>query len=164
MKNLIILLISVSLLSACEIFGDRPVTISSSCDMVCKKGGGDPLKGSDPAPDQTCVVYSFDDDSTLTLMHYNAGFNCCTAAILTDIRVEGDSLIITEKGKELGCKCNCLYHVEHKVFNLKPRIYHVRFVEDLVIPDSSLLGFDIDLKHKPEGNVCVVRGGDPWVL
>ncbi|MFH0762001.1 MAG: hypothetical protein V2A67_10915 [Bacteroidota bacterium] len=164
MKKLIILLVSASLLAACEIFGDRPVTISSSCDLVCKKGGGDPLKGSDPAPDQTCVVYSFDDDSTLTMMHYNAGFNCCPEKILTDVRVEGDSLIITEKGKEVGCKCNCLFHVELKVYNLKPRTYHVRFEEDLFVPDSSRLVFDINLKNTPGGNACVTRSAYPWGL
>lgn len=161
MKNLLIILLAISLLSACEMFGDRPVTISSSCDMVCKRGG-DPLKGSDPGPDQTCVVYSFDDDSTLTLMHYNAGFNCCPEKILTDVRVAGDSLVITEKGKETGCKCNCLFHVELKVYNLKPRAYHVRFEEDLFVPDSSQLVFDIDLKDAPGGSVCVDRSVYPW--
>ena len=164
MKNLIILLLSVSLLSACEIFGDKPVTISSTCDLVCKVGGGDLLKGYSLTSDQTCVVYSFDDDSTLTLMHYNAGFNCCPEKILTDVRVTGDSLIITEKGKELGCKCNCLFHVELKVYNLKPRTYHVRSEEDLFVPDSSRLVFDINLKDAPGGNACVTRSTYPWGL
>jgi len=163
MKNLIILLLSFSLLAACEMSGDKPVTISSSCDMICKVGG-DLLKTSDPASDQTCVVYTFDNDSTLTLMHYNAGFNCCPGKILTDVRVEGDSLVIIEKGKELGCKCNCLFHVELKVYNLKKGVYHVRFDEDLEVPDSTRILFDLDLKNKPEGDFCVGRTNYPWGL
>ncbi len=162
MKNLTILLLSVFLLASCELFRDKAVRIESLSDMECKSGSGNLLKSDAPGPDQTCVDYSFDQDSTLTIMHYNAGFNCCPGAILTDVSVEGDSLIIIEKGREVGCKCNCLFHVEMKVYNLKPKVYHVRFDEDLVVPDSLRLVFDIDLKHETAGSECVTRTLDPW--
>lgn len=161
--NGLLLAVMISgMLIACERFGENPgqLSISVTSDMECKTNG--PLKTNDPVPEQSCIHYSYDGDSLLTLVHYNAGFNCCPEGFAVDIEVKGDSLIIREDDAKQLCKCNCLYHLDIKVHNLPEDTYHVRIVEPYVGSSEPRLIFDLDLKKKPEGEYCVTRPEGWW--
>lgn len=138
--------------------GDLSVTVSS--DMVCK--GNTPLKSNDPVPENSCINYSYDGDSLLTLTHLNAGFNCCPERFAVDIEVKDDSLIIREDNVKLGCKCNCLYNLEILVHNLPADTYHVRFVEPYANHTMPQLMFDLNLKKNRVGQFCVTRPENWW--
>jgi len=136
------------------------LSVTNSSDMMCR--ANDPLKSNDPAPESSCINFSYDGDSLLTMMHYNAGFNCCPERFTVDIEVKGDSLIIREAELKQGCKCNCLFNLEIKVHNLPADTYHVRFVEPCVNHSISRLIFDLDLKKEPVGQFCVTRPEGWW--
>lgn len=147
--------------SACE----RPdhmgaLSISVSSDMTCKSTG--PLKSNDPAPETSCIKYSYDGDSLLTMVHYNAGFNCCPESFIVDIELKGDSLIIREDDAKHGCKCNCLYDLDLSVRNLRSGTYHVKIVESSANAGWPQLVFDMDLALRPIGEFCVTRNEGWW--
>jgi hypothetical protein len=160
--KLIFILLALVGICSCERQNTNlgPLSATVSSDMVCHNG--EPLKSGDPLPESSCIRYSYDGDSLLTLAHLNASFNCCPEKFLVDIEVKGDSLIIREENAKLGCKCNCIYNLDILVHNLPADTYHVRFVEPNVHGDKPQLVFDLDLKKKPEGEVCVTRGEGWW--
>ena len=135
----------------------QPVLTSTS-DLTCR--GMVPLKGDDPGPDKSCVRYSF-EGTTLTMTHYNAGFNCCPGKIFVDLQVRGDSLIIIEADSVQECRCTCRYDVDLTLENLNEGTYHVKFIEPLV-QNRGFLKFTLDLKAQPEGMICVTRDFIPW--
>jgi hypothetical protein len=136
------------------------LSVTSSSDMVCK--GNNALKSNDPAPEISCIQYSYDGDSLLVLHHVNAGFNCCPGSFSVDIEVKGDSLIIREDDVQHLCRCNCIYDLDIQVHNLPADSYHVRIVEPYVHPTWPHLIFDVDLAKKPEGEFCVTRQEGWW--
>lgn len=135
-------------------------SMSALYDMICKDY--DPLKGEEPGENQSCIFWEYDGDSTLTMTHYNAGFNCCPEEILTSMRISGDTLYVTERDSLQLCKCNCLYDIDFVVHNLKPQKYVVRFVEEYVIEPNPPLVFEIDLEEDLSGEVCQDRDYYPW--
>jgi hypothetical protein len=137
-----------------------PLSISVSSDMECKNGSS--LKSNDPAPELSCIRYSYDGDSILVIQHLNAAFNCCPEGFAIDIEVIGDSLIIREDDEKQLCKCNCLYDLEIRVRNLPADQYHIRIVEPYVSAAGNRLIFDLDLKNEPDGEFCVTRAADWW--
>ena len=159
MKRILFFTALVLLLGSCEKPQDVPTSLTSTSDVVCKSG--EDLKTGEPGKTQSCISFEYDGDSTLYMVHYNAGFNCCPEQILVDLEVKGDSLIITEDDLKQDCRCNCLFHVNITVHNLKRTKYHVKFIEPLARVES-LLVFDLDLKKKPTGQECVVRNYIPW--
>jgi len=112
-------------------------SMSASYDMVCKDFI--PLKSEAPGEDQSCVFWEYDGDSTLTMTHYNAGFNCCPEEILTSMKISGDTLYVTEREK-----------------------YVVTFIEEYVIAPDPPLVFEIDLENDLSGDVCQDRDYYPW--
>jgi hypothetical protein len=159
MKQLIFLTALVFLMASCEKPPDVSTSLTSTSDMQCKSGSD--LKTGEPGKTQSCISYEYDGDSTLYLVHYNAGFNCCPEQILVDFEVKGDSLIITEDDLKQDCRCNCLFHVNITIHNLKKTKYHVKIIEPLARVES-LLVFDLDLKKKATGQECVTRDYIPW--
>ena len=153
---------------ACGTFScERPggdlgsLSVSVASDMVCRASV--PLKSNDPPQENSCIRYSYDGDSVLTIKHLNAGFNCCPEKFAVDIEVKGDSLIIREDDFKQGCKCNCLYNLDILVHNIPADTYHVRFVEPYINHSEPQLIFDLDLKKEPEGQFCVTRGEGWWM-
>ena len=134
--------------------------LSDSYNMICKFL--DPLKGEDPAENQTCVDWEYDGDSTFTMTHFNSGFNCCPVAILTSMRMSGDTLYIAERDSMQLCRCNCLYDIDFVVHYLKPQKYVVRFIEPFVIDPMPPLVFEINLEEEMSGRVCQNRDYYPW--
>ncbi len=162
MKRLMFVVLVCGLFVACERQDNMgPLSISVSSDMICKSNGL--LKTGDPVPEQSCIKYSYDGDSLLTLMHFNAGFNCCPESFVMDIEVKGDSLIIREEDAKHGCKCNCLFNLDILVRNLPAGTYHVRVVESKIDYTWPQLSFDLDLKKEPEGEFCVTRPEGWWM-
>jgi hypothetical protein len=159
MKNLIYFAAMILILSACERQDGGVMYLTSDSDLVCRSGGG--LKTDDPLSNQSCIRFEYDGDSTLYMVHLNAGFNCCPEEILVDMEVKGDSILITENQRKAGCRCNCLFHVNLTVHNLERTKYHVKVMEPLARVDN-LLMFDLDLKKEPNGQVCVERSYYPW--
>ncbi len=136
------------------------LSISVTSDLVCK--GSALLKTNDPPPEVSCINYSYDGDSILSLQHLNAGFNCSPESVLADIEIKGDSLIIREDDSKHGAKCNCLYDIQITVRNLPAGQYHVRIVEPYVNYSWPRLMFDLDLKKTRTGEVCVTRPEGWW--
>lgn len=146
---------------ACERNSDpEPLSVTTKYDMICKGSGI--LKTNDPPSETSCINYSFDGDSLLTMMHYNAGFNCCPEGFAVDIEVKGDSLIIREDDLKHLCRCNCLYDLEIEVHNLPVGSYHVRIVESYAGYSWAPLVFDLDLKKEPTGKFCTTRTEGWW--
>lgn len=160
--RLIVAIVMAGFLVACERHdnGLGSLSVTNSSDIICI--ANDPLKSSDPVPESSCIKFSYDGDSLLTMMHNNAGFNCCPENFAVDIEVKGDSLIIREDDVKHLCRCNCLYNLEIKVHNLPADTYHVRFVEPYVHYSWPQLIFDLDLKKEPEGEFCVTRPEGWW--
>jgi len=161
--NIIFLLAAIAgLLVACN--KEDPVipdpSMSTSYDMICK--GLDPVKSEVPGKNQTCIKWEYDGDSTLSMTHYNAGFNCCPEAFLTSMQISGDTLYVTERDSMQLCRCNCLYDIDFVVHNLKPQKYVVRFIERYVIDPNPPLVFDIDLEKDLSGEVYQDRDYYPW--
>jgi len=161
MKPLISFIALALLLAACERQPDGVMYLTSDSDLICKSGGE--LKTNDPVASQSCIRYEFDGDSTLYMVHYNAGFNCCPGQIVVNMEVKGDSILITEDDLVSECRCNCLFHVNLTVHNLNRTKYHVKVIEPLARVDN-LLTFDLDLKKNPTGQACVERDYYPWNL
>ena len=139
-------------------FGTLSISVAS--DLVCKSGGL--LKTNSPALEVSCINYSYDGDSILSLQHLNASFNCCPEKFSVAIEVKGDSLIIYEDELKHGCKCNCVFDLDISVHNLPADKYHVRIVEPYVNYAWPRLIFDLDLKKTTSGQYCVTRPEGWW--
>ena len=161
-RSIVLLIPVFLLLPSCNNSDDEGRTpfLTESSDLVCKSFL--PLKGNQPGPGLSCVDYSYDGDSILTLSHLNSAFNCCPEDILVEFEIKGDSILITEDDKEELCKCNCLFDVEIKLHNIGKDKYHVRFKEPYVFQDSTRMTFPIDLENEPVGRFCVKRTYYPW--
>ncbi len=133
---------------------------SLATNMECKFGAG--LKGDEPGPNQSCVKWNYDGDSTLILKHFNAGFNCCPEEILIDFSIDGDVITITEDHQSQLCRCNCLYDLEITLHHIEAGKYTVQFVEPFVIEPKTPLVFTIDLEQVDNGKVCSNRDYYPW--
>lgn len=134
--------------------------LDSSCDLVCKSNA--PLKGEEPDRNQSCVFWEYDGEGILTMTHFNAGFNCCPEAILTSMKINGDTLEITERDSMQLCRCNCLYDVDFVIRDLKPGKYVVRIHEPFVIEPLLPLTFTLDLEAQVAGKACDYREYYPW--
>lgn len=121
-----------------------------------------PLKGSQPAQNQSCINYDYDGDSVLEIIHYNSAFNCCPEEVLTSFHLSNDTIYIAEDDAKELCRCNCLFNVEMTIHNLKPGQY-VLVIDEIYVEDKDqLMIFDIDLKKKPAGQFCKFRDFYPW--
>ena len=65
-----------------------------------------------------CIMHRWDGMGTLSLIHVNAGFNCCPGELTADIMIEDGLITIVEHEAESGCHCLCLYDVEYEITHL----------------------------------------------
>ena len=135
-------------------------SISSFTNLECVQRTE--VKANEPTSDYECVDWFFDGGHTLTLKHYNAGFNCCPEDILVSLKVHGDTLLITEDDAKELCRCNCLYDVDLTISNLEKKKWFVRIMEPLVNEEQQLLEFELDLSVGSSGRYCVYRDHYPW--
>ncbi len=161
-RNALILAIGILILSGCT-KEDEPSLdpyVSIYTDLECKDRG--PLKGDIPGSNQTCVKWDYDGDSTLNLIHYNSGFNCCPEEILIDFEISGDTIHITERDSMQQCRCNCLYDLELTIHHLEAKKYTLHFDEPFIIDPKQPLVFEIDLTQTSYGKFCEDRDFYPW--
>ncbi|MCX6828907.1 MAG: hypothetical protein NT002_06440 [candidate division Zixibacteria bacterium] len=101
-----------------------------------------------------CVTVEYDGKRVLRLKHINAVFNCCPDSILADIRISRDSITITERELNSGCRCLCNYDLDYEIINLKPDDYTVTFITPYLLPLMESLIFTIDLRVDTTGLYC----------
>lgn len=121
-----------------------------------------PLKGNQPGPGESCIHYFYDGDSTLEIIHYNSGFNCCPEEILTTFELLGDTIFITEDDAKELCRCNCLFNVEMTIHNIPPGKYVIKITEPYVEEENQVFIIDLDLENIPMDQVCKTREFYPW--
>lgn len=110
-----------------------------------------------------CFEYSFDSSGVLTVLHHNAGFNCCPDSIYADIEIDGQTITFDEhEGLSMPCHCLCLYDIEYRLENVTPEIYTLVFNDSYIHTGDSMLTGTIDLEVNPEGSYCQERGYYPW--
>lgn len=101
---------------------------------------------SDPWCDDD-VIELIVSEGTLTTVHSNATYNCCTLEFDVSLTVEGSLLRLVETEAVPGsCFCLCCYQIEATVAGLEPGSYTVEYcwedrgagetcyVEEIVIP------------------------------
>lgn len=119
------------------------------------------VKENDIPNDQSCIQFNY-DNNTLQINHYNAGFNCCPGNISAVFQKEGNTITITEKEEQAGCKCNCLFDVFMEIKDLKPGIYKIVIEELYVHKNDEKLNFEVDLRLLNNSMVCATRIHYPW--
>jgi hypothetical protein len=123
----------------------------------CKGLDGPPLAPGTAG--YTCVQYQYDGQGTLSLIHQNAGLNCCPVPTLT-VNIEDNTITITESDDGL-CDCYCLYDIEYRLKNLPSGSYRIVVTE--AIPSAGdPLDFVADLTQSLTGLFCVGRSDYPW--
>lgn len=121
------------------------------------------LKGkAQLSSDTDCVQYTFDRSNTLSIVHRNAGFNCCPLAIDVDLAVIGDTLRITETEQAALCDCDCLYDLEYQIHNLPPGVYVIDLPEMYMPNGDDPLRFTADIYNIAVDTFCVTRSEYPW--
>lgn len=121
-----------------------------------------PMKSTQPNEDNSCISYKYDGDSTLSIIHYNSGFNCCPEAIITSFEIRNDTIFIAEDDSLELCRCNCLFNVEMTIHNLPPAKYVISVKEPYVPEKEEKFVIDIDLENTLEDKFCIKREYYPW--
>jgi hypothetical protein len=107
----------------------------------------------------SCIQYAYDGAGILSLIHTDAGLNCCPQLTLT-VSVVGDTIFVTEVDSGL-CDCLCLYDLEYRVENLSAGTYRI-VVSEAVSSNGDPLDFWVDLAKSPTGTKCEDRLQYPW--
>lgn len=118
--------------------------------------------GYEYGPDNDCIVYNYQEDSTLKIKHINAGFNCCPEQIIAEVLFRNDSILIIENEINGFCDCYCLYDLLYEVKGLLPGKYVISVSELLLMPGSEKLEFEMDLSQVLNGSYCITRNNYPW--
>jgi hypothetical protein len=125
----------------------------------CKSG----FSQSSADRSQGCVQFTYDATSRkLTLVHVNAGFNCCPEEIKADVTVDNDTIRIVESQRGPNCRCDCLFDLHIVVENVPPRTFGVFVEEPLRNQQDVPIDFTIDLAKDTQGEHCVARNFYPW--
>lgn len=139
----------------------------SSTDPVGKltnhtdcKNGVEILK-NDIQNNQSCIEYNY-NDNTLSIIHFNAGFNCCPGRLSADIKIRDNIITIIENEEGASCECNCLYDLDFEIRNLKKGIYKIVFIEPYWKYEHNKISFEIDLNKVTNNTYCVERLFYPW--
>ncbi|MDD2622192.1 MAG: hypothetical protein WC142_03960 [Bacteroidales bacterium] len=138
---------------------EKRMQASLSSNEICKNN----LKSADETPDSiSCVEYQYNETTkTLTLVHINAGFNCCPGKLSCEVSFQNDTLRVEEFEKEASCHCCCLYDLNIAIKNIEKKSYHIQCIEPYA-KGLAPLCFDINLNHNYTGNYSVIRKQYPW--
>ncbi len=134
-------------------------------DFGCKSFAPGEKTDSIP-PDQECIEWQYDGESTLTLTHYNAGFNCCPEEFLADFEFVDDTIVVTEDEVLFngGCYCLCLFNVYYRIWDIQPGEYTMVLV-GLYTGDEEPLTCTLTLPKEPaSGECCIERDFYPWEI
>jgi hypothetical protein len=110
-----------------------------------------------------CIQFHYDAAAQkLTLVHINAGFNCCPEEIKAEVAVEKGVIRITESQRGANCRCDCLFDLNILVENVPAASFTVVVDEPLRNEKDTPIEFSIDLSKEVEGEHCVPRNFYPW--
>ncbi len=121
--------------------------------------------GTDAAPaDLDCINWDYGSSGDLSIIHVNAGLNCCPGRIQADIMIRGDSILVKEDEGEdsYPCRCLCLYDLEYEFTGIDEGTYTVIFIEENLPDGDKPLAVTVDLAAEPEGSLCLPRTNYPW--
>lgn len=130
--------------------------------LGCKAGRDAGTGPETPPIVRDCIEYRYDGVSVLTLLHTNGQFNCCVDDLPAEITVEGNRIRVRETEvltNGSGCRCLCLYDLEHRIEGLPPGWYEVRVEEPYVGTEEEPLAFPVALFEATAGRFCVDRPG-----
>jgi len=141
---------------------DCPFSGGSAGDIIGHSGCKSQMAVT--ADNEDCLVYNYDGVGRLTLIHINAGFNCCPV-IAANIGVEGQQILIQELDSldNGGCHCLCLFDVSYEIVGLTPGSYDISVIEPLRSESDPPLEFMVDLSGATSGQFCVPRTVQPWM-
>jgi hypothetical protein len=128
---------------------------------ACKSAG---LKSATDHPsDQDCLQFKWVEGDSLILKHVNASFNCCPKGFRTEVKVAGDTIIISEYENESICDCNCLFDLDYYVVGITKGTWWIRVEEPYIQQqEQEKIMFKAEFKKFPESEFCVTRTGYPW--
>ena len=150
------------LVTGCDRERSADPSINLVSSSACKK---DLKVGTDQASDQDCIRYSWLAGDTLSIKHVNAGFNCCPAGFRVELKVAGDTLVVTEAENSSQCDCDCLFDLNYILTGVTKDTWWIRVSEPYVKqPDQKKILFKAELSKVAEGEICVTRTGYPWGL
>ncbi|MFA6128061.1 MAG: hypothetical protein WC699_12200 [Bacteroidales bacterium] len=156
-------LFSLLAVNSCDREGSVTPTINRLSGSVCKGNG---LKAAtDQSSDKDCIQYSWESGDSLAIKHVNAAFNCCPEGFRADVKVEGDTIIITENENSALCDCNCLYDLTYKISGIDKKTWWIRVEEPYINgSDQEKILFRAELRKNADGEFCLTRKSYPWGL
>lgn len=150
-------------LTNCEHDPSPVQSVSSVSSSECKKYG---LKGVfDHPSSEDCIQYKWINGDTLLIKHVNAGFNCCPQGFRAELKVSGDTLVISESENSSLCDCSCLFDLDYHLTGITKGTWWIRVNEQYVQQsDAKKILFRIELLKDTESEFCVTRTGYPWKI
>lgn len=114
--------------------------------------------------DIDCISWGWDGSDTLSVVHINAGLNCCPGTIVGLVNVEGSSITIGESEGDdaIMCHCLCLYDLTYAISGISGGTITITFIEPYLPEGAEILTVTIDLDAEPTGTHCVDRNTYPW--
>ena len=126
----------------------------------CK--GLDTKSTQDIGTNQDCIQYDY-QDNVMIIKHVNAGFNCCPEGFTVDLKVSGDTLIISESENSSLCDCSCLFDLDYTLTDIKKDTWWIKVNEPyLQGSDDQQILFQVNLNKNPAGEKCFERTQYPW--
>lgn len=113
---------------------------------------------------EDCLFLEVTADGSATVLHSNATFNCCPGEIVTDVRVDGNTIYISENEREAGCLCLCLYDIVYRFEGLPAGLYSVIVDEPYRAPFDPVLQCDFSFQPESSSHCCVKRATYPWIM
>ena len=148
--------------TGCDREGSADMSINLVGSSACKK---DLKTATDQASDQDCIRYSWLAGDTLSIKHVNAGFNCCPDGFRVELKVDGDTLVITEAENSSLCDCDCLFDLNYTLTGVSKDTWWIRVKEPYVQQSGQKkILFRAELRKVAEGEICITRTGYPWGL
>jgi hypothetical protein len=160
-----LILLAIGLLViGCDKESNNPFSLSGKIvsTSACKNEQKSASVDSDTPDSLSCIDYSFDEaGKKLSLLHTNAGFNCCPKNLFCTVALRNDTITIQEFEKASECDCDCLYDLEIEISGVDTKKYRIKFIEPYV-GDQEKIFVEIDLAKDKEGSYCVIRKEYPW--
>jgi hypothetical protein len=111
-----------------------------------------------------CVFWEWDGSDTLSVIHVNAGLNCCPGTIVGLVSVDGGEITIeeTEGDDAIMCHCLCLYDLSYEISGVSGGTVTITFVEQYIPEGAEPLAVTVNLRTDPTGSRCIHRDTYPW--
>jgi len=131
-----------------------------SCKSLQRMGAQDTIP-----LDQDCIEYVYVGEDVLSIMHINAGFNCCPEEVKVFVNIQDNVITIEEKEyfyTHGGCDCLCLFDLDFDITGVSPGEYTIKVIEPYLPQEDEPLEFAVDLSSSNSGIYCVKRTQYPW--